>query len=284
MSRPYEARTRNLLAENQVSCQLAPTAQEAPGRACSPALSGHCISTSGASALSPSRTGTSWFSARRAYLIRQEGNGGAEGIRTPGLRSAEPALYQLSYSPMVRHPGVEPGVSRSQSGRITVFLVPEPPGAWSTPGFSCHPLCRYQLPFPPAAAGREHGRQDSNPHLPALEAGALPVALHPHVELSRCSRMRNAARSLSGGRRLRVCSGCATCATAPNSAAHPLGGRTRASSTVDRRAAWAASLRLSCATTSWVLSSCLVCCNRTPRVGVRSSSFCRVPTVLHRWV
>lgn len=28
MSRPYEARTRNLLAENQVSCQLAPTAHE----------------------------------------------------------------------------------------------------------------------------------------------------------------------------------------------------------------------------------------------------------------
>lgn len=51
---------------------------------------------------------------------------GEEGIRTLDLRSAEPALSQLSYNPMVRDRGVEPRVSRSQSERVS--RLPRPGG------------------------------------------------------------------------------------------------------------------------------------------------------------
>ncbi len=46
------------------------------------------------------QSGSSTEGARTMSEARRaESNGGAEGIQTPGLRNANAALYQLSYSP-----------------------------------------------------------------------------------------------------------------------------------------------------------------------------------------
>lgn len=111
---------------------------------------------------------------------------GEEGSRTLDLRSAEPALSQLSYNPIVRDRGVEPRVSRSQSERVS--RLPRPGG--SAPGRPIRAPAG-ALPMPSTvelriynAAGRsrdeKQGRQDSNLHPSVLETGAPPVELRPY--------------------------------------------------------------------------------------------------------
>ncbi len=63
---------------------------------------------------------------------------GAEEVRTPGLRSAEPALYLLSYSPMSPEPG----------NRTRLVLLPKQAGypapslRITRPGSPCGEGCR----------------------------------------------------------------------------------------------------------------------------------------------
>lgn len=141
LRRPYGARTRNLLAENQVSCQLAPTAHGAGGdRGRAPTIAANVPSPRTRTESSGTSLPCATSYARRASVR------GEEGTRTPNLRPAGPLLCQLSYNPMVRDRGVEPRVSRSQSERVS--RLPRPGGVAPRPARAgagrgsclCHPL------------------------------------------------------------------------------------------------------------------------------------------------
>jgi len=51
-------------------------------------------------------------------------------------------------------------------------MRPDHPGSY-------RPLWSFQRSMPPTSVGATHGQQESNPHPPVLETGALPVELHP---------------------------------------------------------------------------------------------------------
>jgi hypothetical protein len=122
--------------------------------------------------------------SRALYLLSLAGMSvcGAEGARTPGLRSAEPALNLLSYSPMSPEPGIEPGMSCSQSRRVTQLPRSGSPGpaalamrAADRASFVMPSAVEFSNISTTGHAGVSlHGRQESNPQRTALETVALP--------------------------------------------------------------------------------------------------------------
>lgn len=113
--------------------------------------------------------------------------------------------------------GFEPAHGRVPASRTRCLRAPNAPGCRLPRTRTARRIVDAGLLMPsavelptadPAGHSRgKHGRQESNPQRTALETAALPVELHPHVQLS-MPRNRNAARSRYGraasARRLRA--------------------------------------------------------------------------------
>jgi hypothetical protein len=130
-------------------------------------------------------------------------SGGAERSRTAGLRSAEPTLFLLSYSPNVSGTRESNAVfSCSQSRRVSVSLVPDA-GPWRAAWCRARPGPLYAIhcgvanfqrrrPWPGRSTGGRSRTRNARFWRPLLYL----VELHPYGKS--CAATENAARSRSG--------------------------------------------------------------------------------------
>lgn len=173
--------------------------------------------------------------------------------RTVGLRSATPTLFLLSYVP--RRAGPPTWWRRIRREGV----LPAGPGACrSVPGaplgdsraIHCGVLklrCRRRT------RRGQHGQQESNPHPPVLETGALTELSYARRGRGRwwCRATKTPPGPGSGWAARGFASGEASCATGPGCAGFRPGSRVARSRTWrPRRAACAAALRSRYATTS----------------------------------